>query len=219
MTIAGAPLAHLIDHFAPIYAGWGLFGLGARRGGPRRRELRRPVRRAAERPLAARRRAGRAPHRQSRRCFRRPGPLSPTWNATPALERARDDTRVRYEALCADDAMEPTRNNRGIAHENGSIESRHGHLKTRLDQALQLRGARDFDTFDHWRRSATTGGPASRRSLVATTRGDARPCASRRRSCDPCHPDAAATSTRPRFASPPRAASPCARCSTPFPPG
>jgi len=33
------------------------------------------------------------------------------------LERdAREDTRVRYEALCADYGMEPTRNNRGIRH-------------------------------------------------------------------------------------------------------
>jgi hypothetical protein len=36
-----------------------------------------------------------------------------------------DQTR-RYEALCAHYRMEPTRNNRGIAHENGSIESPHG---------------------------------------------------------------------------------------------
>ena len=44
-----------------------------------------------------------------------------------------DDTRQdqtrRYEALCAHYRMEPTRNNRGVAHENGSIESPHGHLK------------------------------------------------------------------------------------------
>src|SRR6478609_2974394 len=40
-----------------------------------------------------------------------------------------DDTRQdqtrRYEALCAHYGMEPTRNNRGMAHENGSIESPH----------------------------------------------------------------------------------------------
>lgn len=34
----------------------------------------------------------------------------------------------------------------------GSIESRHGHLKTRLDQALLLRGSRDFDSLDDYRR-------------------------------------------------------------------
>jgi hypothetical protein len=30
-------------------------------------------------------------------------------------------------------------------HENGDVESAHGHLKTALDQALLLRGNRDFD--------------------------------------------------------------------------
>ncbi len=47
------------------------------------------------------------------------------------IEAAADQTR-RYEALCAHDAMEPTRNNRGIAHENGFIEASHGHLRTAL---------------------------------------------------------------------------------------
>lgn len=47
--------------------------------------------------------------------------------------------------------MTPTRNTTGVAHENGSIESRHGHLMGRLDQALELRGHRDFDTLDAYR--------------------------------------------------------------------
>ena len=41
--------------------------------------------------------------------------------------------------------MRPTRNNRGVPHENGSIESAHGHLRRALDQALLLRGSRQFD--------------------------------------------------------------------------
>ena len=41
--------------------------------------------------------------------------------------------------------MRPTRNNRGVPHENGSIESAHGHLKRALDQALLLRGSRQTD--------------------------------------------------------------------------
>ena len=40
--------------------------------------------------------------------------------------------------------MEPTRNNRGVAHENGSIESAHGHLKSAVHDALLLRGAVEF---------------------------------------------------------------------------
>jgi hypothetical protein len=48
--------------------------------------------------------------------------------------------------------MEPTRNNRGLAHENGSIESPHGHLKRAIEDALLLRGSRDFDTLEVYRR-------------------------------------------------------------------
>ncbi len=49
-------------------------------------------------------------------------------------------------------AMTPSRNNPGIAHENGSIESPHGHLKKALEDALLLRGSRDFDKLDAYRR-------------------------------------------------------------------
>ena len=67
-----------------------------------------------------------------------------------AFRNLDDDTRQdqtrRYEALCAHYGMEPTRNNRGVAHENGSIESPHGHLKQAIEDALLLRGSRDFDT-------------------------------------------------------------------------
>ena len=57
---------------------------------------------------------------------------------------ARDDLTTRYEALCAHYGMQPTRNNRGIAHENGAIESPHGHLKSAIRDALLLRGSVDF---------------------------------------------------------------------------
>ena len=40
--------------------------------------------------------------------------------------------------------MEPTRNNAGVAHENGSVEASHGHLKRTLEEALALRGSREF---------------------------------------------------------------------------
>src|ERR1700757_2338844 len=73
-----------------------------------------------------------------------------------AFRNLDDDTRQdqtrRYEALCAHYRMEPTRNNRGLAHENGSIESSHGHLKRALEDALLLRGSRDFDTLNAYRR-------------------------------------------------------------------
>ena len=65
---------------------------------------------------------------------------------------AKKDLTQRYQALCGHYEMTPTRNNRGVAHENGSIESSHGHLKRALVDALLLRASRDFDDLPGWRR-------------------------------------------------------------------
>ena len=59
---------------------------------------------------------------------------------------AKQDVTVRYAQFCEHYGMKATRNNRGLAHENGAIESPHGHLKRMLGDALMLRGSRDFDT-------------------------------------------------------------------------
>ena len=64
---------------------------------------------------------------------------------------AAEDLTQRYEELCAHYGMEPTRNNKGVAHENGAVESSHGHLKQALDQALLLRGSRAFDSLEAYR--------------------------------------------------------------------
>ncbi|WP_429401526.1 IS21 family transposase [Paraburkholderia sp. MM5482-R1] len=56
-----------------------------------------------------------------------------------------EDFTVRYKALLEHYGMEGTRNNRGLGHENGSVESSHRWLKEAVDQALLLRGHRDFD--------------------------------------------------------------------------
>jgi hypothetical protein len=65
-------------------------------------------------------------------------------------DAAEDQTR-RYEALCGHYKMTATRNNLGVAHENGAIESQHGHLKRGVGQALMLRGSADFDSLDAYR--------------------------------------------------------------------
>jgi transposase InsO family protein len=64
----------------------------------------------------------------------------------------REDATRRYEALCAHYGMTPTRNNAGVSHENGSIESAHGHIKAALEDELLLRGSRDFDALATWRK-------------------------------------------------------------------
>jgi hypothetical protein len=65
---------------------------------------------------------------------------------------AGEDLTQRYEALARHYGMEPTRNNTGVAHENGSIESSHGHLKKAVADALLLRGSQDFPDLAAYRR-------------------------------------------------------------------
>ena len=55
------------------------------------------------------------------------------------------DFTVRYTALLDHYGMAGTRNNRGVSHENGSVESSHRYLKEAIEQALLLRGHRDFE--------------------------------------------------------------------------
>lgn len=59
-------------------------------------------------------------------------------------EDEKKDLTVRYEELCSNYNMQPTRNNKGEGHENGSVESSHGHLKNRIAQELILRGSNEF---------------------------------------------------------------------------
>ncbi len=63
----------------------------------------------------------------------------------------KEDLTARYEELCAHYGMEATRNNKGKSHENGTIESSHRHLKTRIEQALMIRDSKDFDSLDSYR--------------------------------------------------------------------
>lgn len=65
---------------------------------------------------------------------------------------AQEDLTRRYEAMCAHYGMTPTRNNAGIAHENGGIESPHGHLKRAVEDALLLRATPDFPDLAAYRR-------------------------------------------------------------------
>ncbi len=58
--------------------------------------------------------------------------------------RQQEDLTTRFNELCRHYGCEPTRNTLGVAHENGAVESPNGHLKDRIDQALRLRGSRDF---------------------------------------------------------------------------
>ncbi len=127
VTIAGAPFDHRLYHFALAYSGWEHAAVVL--GGESFTAL-------AENLQNALWGLGGVPHEH------RTDSLSAAYrNLT--REAAEDATR-RYEELCAHYGLIASRNNPGEAHENGAVESHHRHLKTALDQALILRGSRDF---------------------------------------------------------------------------
>jgi hypothetical protein len=67
-------------------------------------------------------------------------------------KQARHDLTRRYDDLCRHYGMTPTRNNAGIAHENGAIEGPHGHLKRAIEDALSMRGSAAFEDLLAYRR-------------------------------------------------------------------
>ena len=127
ITIQGQPFTHLLYHFRLAFSGW--CSVNVIHGGESYTAL-------AESLQDALWRLGGVPHEH------RSDSLSAAYrNLTKDAAR---DVTLRYEELCQHYGMEPTRNNRGEGHENGAIESPHGHLKKRIHQALLLRDSCDF---------------------------------------------------------------------------
>jgi hypothetical protein len=117
---------------------------------------------------------------------------------------ARADLNQRYDMLCAHYGMAPSRNNRGIAHENGAIESAHGHLKSAMRDAVSLRGSAAFDDLDEYRRFVAE--VVSRRNRRHAARIDAarvslRPLPAQRRSAPPIMRKASSPSLDRRLSS------------------
>ena len=121
---------------------------------------------------------------------------------------AREDLTRRYDALCAHYGMQPTRNNRGVAHENGAIESPHGHLKKAVRDALLMRGGSEFGDLIDYRRFIDE--IVSRKNAHHARRIAARAA----RAADCCPGSAPAIMRRPSSPSPRPAASRSRRCST-----
>ncbi len=127
VTIGGKPFEHLIYHYRLAYSGWQYAQII--QGGESFVALSEGLQNA----LAA---SGGAPKQH------RTDSLSAAYRNMGG-HRNKQLTRL-YDELCDHYRMEPTRNNKGIAHENGSIEAPHGHLKNRIKQAIYLRGSADF---------------------------------------------------------------------------
>ncbi len=64
----------------------------------------------------------------------------------PLDKQARDEWTKRYQALMNHYGMVPDTNNVGEAHENGDVEQSHYRFKVAVDQALRVRGSREFET-------------------------------------------------------------------------
>jgi hypothetical protein len=135
VTIAGEPLEHRLYHFRLVYSGFEHAHVIL--GG----ESYVAIAEGLQNALWA---LGGSPHEH------RSDSLSAAFRNLAT--DAREDLTRRYDALCLHYGMQPTRNNRGVAHENGSIESSHGHFKRAVKDGLLMRGANDFDDLRAYRR-------------------------------------------------------------------
>lgn len=133
ITIAGVPFKHLLYQFRLAYSGWR--SVLVVRGGESYSAL-------ADGLQTALHQLGAAPQEH------RTDSLSAAY--TNNVEKQK--LTQRYDALCQHYGMRPTTNNLGISHENGAIEAPHGSLKRRIDQALKLRGSKDFTSVAEYQR-------------------------------------------------------------------
>ncbi len=129
ITIKGKPFKHLLYHYRLAYSGWQYIQII--QGGESFVALAQGLQNA----LAL---SGGSPR------LHRTDSLSAAYRNLG--KKTAEDLTHNYEGLCQHYQMRPTRNNRGKSHENGSIESPHGHFKRRLHQALLLRKSFDFDS-------------------------------------------------------------------------
>lgn len=128
ITIAGQPLPHILYHYRLAYSGWQY--VQVIRGGESFVGLSHGLQNA----LFA---CGGVPHTH------RTDSLSAAYRNTGG--RNPQLTRL-YQEVCDHYRMQATRNNPGVAHENGSIERSHSYFKRRLCQALYRRGSFEFES-------------------------------------------------------------------------
>ncbi len=125
ITIEGEPFDHLVYHFVLPYSRWetGMVCFSE----------------SFETLIAGFQRAvaelGRVPHKH------RTDNLSA---ATHELKEGRRAFNERYLGAMAHYGVEADRNTPGRAHENGSVEQAHHRFKLAVEQALLVRGTRDF---------------------------------------------------------------------------
>lgn len=127
ITIRGKSLDHRLYHYRMVYSGWSYVKVIL--GGESFTAL-------AEGLQGALQAIGGSPKEH------RTDSLSAAFNNNSEKE----ELTKNYEAFCKHYNITATRNNKGVSHENGAIESPHGHLKRRIRQALLLRQSSDFES-------------------------------------------------------------------------
>lgn len=132
VTIAGQPLAHLVYHFTLTYSNWESITLCPSES----------FEALSEGLQNALWELGGVPRRH------RSDSLSAAVNN---LSEERE-FHQRYRDLLESYGLEGQRINVRQPHENGDAESSHGHFKTAVDQALRLRGSRDFADYEEYLR-------------------------------------------------------------------
>jgi len=134
ITLKKVPLEHRLYHFRLIYSGWSFIKVIL--GGESYTAL-------AEGLQEALFSLGGAPREH------RTDSLSAAYKNLSKTEQ--EDLTTSYQTLCEHFGMTATRNNRGVSHENGAVESPHGHIKKRIRQALLLRESNDFNSLEAYR--------------------------------------------------------------------
>jgi len=132
ITIAGEPFTHLLYQFCLAYSSWRYVHII--QGGESYSAL-------ADGLQSALHTLGGAPQEH------RTDSLSAAYVNNAEKQYLTDN----YQALCQHYGLQPTTNNLGVSHENGAIETLHGALKRRIDQAIKLRGSNDFSTLSAYR--------------------------------------------------------------------
>jgi hypothetical protein len=155
VTIAGQPFQHLLYHFVMVYSRWEHVGVVL--GGESFTALAENLQQALWSP-------GGVPQNH------RTDSLSAAFRNLTADQR--EDITKRYDAFVGHYGMDASRNNRGEAHENGAVESQNRHLKKAIEQALILRGSRDFATIEDYRRFIDTLVPRRNKQRVAAVQAE-----------------------------------------------
>ena len=132
ITLDGAPFEHKLYHYRLVFSGWTYVQVCL--GGESFESLSSGLQNA----------------------FWRSGGV-PTTHRTDSLSAAFNNHTQeqlltdRYDKLCKHYGVVATRNNKGVAHENGAIESPNRHLKHKIEQQLLLRNSRDFATLSEYK--------------------------------------------------------------------